>query len=52
MQWTIVAKDLIEGNHEGVGLDVEYCLSGSVNAEAKVISSPLFAFFTETNDWC
>ena len=45
MQWTIAAKGPMEVNHKGVGLDVEYCLPGSVYLEAKVISSPLFAFF-------
>ena len=50
MQWTIAAKDPIDGPHEGVGLDVEYCLPGSVDMEAKVINSPLLAFFRRIND--
>ena len=50
MQWTIAAKDSIDGAHEGVGLDVEYCLPGSVDVEAKVINSPLLAFFRRNDD--
>ena len=50
MQWTIAARNPIEGNHEGVGLEVEYCLPGSVDVEDKVINSPLFAFFRQIND--
>ena len=50
MQWTIAAKDPIEGNHEGVRLGVEYYLPGSVDVEAKVINSPFFAFLRRIND--
>lgn len=50
MQWTIAAKDPIQENHDGVGLDVDYCLTGSVDVEAKVINSSLFAFIRERHD--
>ena len=52
MQWTIAAKDSIEGNHNGFRLDVEYCLPGSVDVEAKVIKSSFFAFFRPFDDSC
>ena len=49
MQWTIAAKNPIDGNYEGVGLNIEYCLPGIVNMEAKVISFPVLAFFEKDN---
>lgn len=52
MQWTIAAKAPVEGNHEGVRLEVGYCLPESVYVETKVISSPLFVFFRRILNSC